>query len=68
MYEKNIEKRLWRQLVKLIKISMPNLQAFSVHENLFDILRLHVDVLNFLGNNVFALTQFENVFFSVDNF
>jgi hypothetical protein len=39
-----------------------------VHKNLLDILRIHVNIFYFLGNNVLALTQLKNVLLSVNNF
>lgn len=36
-------------------------------ENLLNVLRLNVNVFDFLGHNVFALTKLEDVFLSVDD-
>lgn len=39
-----------------------------MNENLLNVLRLYVSVFDLLGNDVFALTQLENVLLAVDNF
>lgn len=39
-----------------------------MNENLLNVLRLYVSIFDLLGNDVFALTQLENVLLAVDNF
>lgn len=43
------------------------LNAFTVNKYLCDILTFDVNTLDFLGRNVFALRQFKDVLFTIDD-
>ena len=44
-----------------------HLQALAVNEHLFNKLRLHINILDFLRHDVLALAQLEDMLFAINN-